>query len=151
MLEVEVANKQNRLPINEARLADAARRVLLGEEIESGTISIAVVDDLAIHKLNRQYLAHDYPTDVLSFVLEQTAGPPASLQGEVIVSADTADTMAARIGWPPEDELLLYVIHGCLHLAGHDDQTDEAREAMRGRERFYLAELGIVEPRMKPQ
>lgn len=149
-LEVEVANEQNRLPIDEVRLTATTRQVLSGEGISSGTISIAIVDDLAMHALNRRFLDHDYPTDVLSFVLERKVssadgpgGPSYELQGEVIVSADTALATAARYEWSPTDELLLYVIHGCLHLAGYDDQTEEARAAMRQRERFYLAELGI--------
>lgn len=142
-IEVEVANEQDLLPIDEARLADAAQRVLSGEGVSNATISLAVVGDKAMHELNRRYLGHDYPTDVLSFVLEQSA---ERLEGEVIVSADTAIATAVRYGWSPIEELLLYVIHGCLHLSGYDDQTDDARTAMRQRERIYLAELGIEAP-----
>lgn len=140
-IEVEIANEQVRLPVDEARMAAAARNVLSGEGISSGTISLAVVDDPRIHELNRSYLNHDCPTDVLSFVLEQT---PDHLDGEVIVSADTALASAARFGWPAADELLLYVVHGCLHLAGHDDQTDAARAKMREREAHYLAAFGLA-------
>jgi len=139
-LEIEVASEQDKLPIDESRLVEAARRVLAGEGISSGTVSLAVVNDARIHELNRRYLNHDYPTDVLSFVLEQS---PAHLAGEVIVSADTAISSSARYGWSPADELLLYVIHGCLHLAGQDDQTSAAREKMRDRERHYLALFGL--------
>lgn len=149
-IAVEVANEQDRLPIDAASLADAAQRVLAGEGIASGTISLAVVDDPTMHELNRRYLEHDYPTDVLSFVLEKktrevdgTGGPSYELQGEVILSADTAIATAARFGWSASEELLLYVVHGCLHLAGYDDHTDNDRAKMRERERLYLAEMGI--------
>jgi probable rRNA maturation factor len=140
-LEIEVVSEQANVPVDEPRLAAAAGRVLSGEGIDSGTVSIAVVDDPAIHELNRRYLSHDCPTDVLSFALEQG---PAYLEGEVIVSADTAAASAARFGWSAGDELLLYVIHGCLHLCGYDDQTPAALAEMRRKEAFYLAEHGLT-------
>lgn len=149
-IEVEVANEQDRLQIDAARMVDAARRVLAGEGVTAGTVSLAVVDDLTIHELNRRYLGHDYPTDVLSFLLEKSVeeevgpgGPTYALQGEVIVSADTAISTAARLAWSPQEEVLLYIVHGCLHLVGYDDQADEDLAKMRQRERHYLAELGI--------
>ena len=96
-----------------------------------------------MHELNRQYLEHDYPTDVLSFVLEfdETS---KSLDGEIIVSSDYAAREAARYGWTANDELLLYVIHGCLHLVGHDDTTPAAKRAMREAEVRLLAGFGLV-------
>lgn len=140
-IEVEIANEQDKLPIDEERLVAAARLLLRSEGITAATISLAVVDDPTIHELNRRHLGHDYATDVLSFVLEAS---PDRFEGEVIVSADTAISSAGRFDWSPADELLLYVIHGCLHLAGHDDQTDEARAIMRDREKHYLAEFGLL-------
>ena len=84
------------------------------------TISVAVVDDDAISELNGEFLGHQGPTDVLSFVLEQGED---FLDGEVVVSAETAQRAAAEFGWSAAEELLLYVIHGALHLAGYDDAT----------------------------
>ncbi len=111
--------------------------------IGEAEISVAVVDDPTIHQLNRQYLSHDDPTDVLSFVLERSA---ERLEGEVVVSADTACRTAPRFAWSAADELLLYVIHGTLHLVGHDDRTPDDRAAMRARERACLGRFGL-EPR----
>ena len=73
---------------------------------------------------------------MLSFVLERGEG---FLDGEVVVSAETALRTAPRFGWSAAEELLLYVIHGTLHLAGYDDATPEQQAAMRGRETEYLA------------
>ena len=67
------------------------------------------MDDRTIQQLNRQYLDHDEPTDVLSFLLEREA---ERLEGEIVVSRDTAACSAPAYGWTPADELLLYVIHG---------------------------------------
>ena len=136
MFEIDFANRQSTHPVNESRLLAAARLILEEEGIREASLSLAVVDDSTIHELNRRYLQHDDATDVLSFVLD--AGP-GRLDGEVIVSADTAAAASARYGWSVDDELLLYVIHGTLHLVGYDDQTPADRTAMRERERFCLA------------
>ena len=69
-LQVSVANRQSALSIDEARLQDAVLAVFADTAYLSGSVSVAVVDDPTIHEINRQYLDHDYPTDVLSFVLE---------------------------------------------------------------------------------
>ena len=116
--------------IDQARLKKAVRLVLQDAGIRSAEISIAIVTDERMHELNRQYLQHDYPTDVLSFVLEHD-DDAKSLDGEIIVSSDYAAREAARYGWTADDELLLYIIHGCLHLVGHDDTTPAAKQAMR--------------------
>ena len=70
-------------------------------------------------------------------------GYNSKIEGDVIVSAETAIQLAARYDWPPADELLLYVIHGTLHLVGYDDLDDASRAEMRSRERHYLAALGL--------
>jgi probable rRNA maturation factor len=136
MLSIDVTDEQHQLVFDPARLTRAAEAILRDAGIEQAQLSIAIVDDATIHALNRQFLAHDYPTDVLSFALEQG---PGSLEGEVVASAETAVRSAADFGWEPQDELLLYVIHGALHLVGHDDATDEDRRAMRAAEGRYLA------------
>ncbi len=111
--------------------------------LREADVSLAIVDDPTIHRINREFLQHDYPTDVLSFLLERSAD---RLEGEVIASADTAIGSAARYGWAPADELLLYVIHGTLHLVGYDDLAPEPQVTMRERERDYLKHFGL-EPR----
>lgn len=143
MHELELANRQRRHPIDRRRLLAAARAVLAGEGVAVASVSLAVVDGAEMHALNRRHLAHDYPTDVLSFLFERG---PDSLEGEVIVSADYAAESAAQFGWSAGDELVLYVIHGLLHLCGYDDQTPARRRAMQARETHYLAELGIARP-----
>ncbi len=93
-----------------------------------------------IHELNRRFLKHDEPTDVISFVLDQADG---IVDGQIVVSADTAAASAKRFGWTAADELLLYAIHGTLHLVGYDDRTARAQQAMRRRERRYLGQFGL--------
>jgi probable rRNA maturation factor len=104
---------------------------------------VAILSDDAIQDLNRRHLDHDYATDCLSFVLEQRLH---HLEGEIAVSAETAQREAARLGWPAADELLLYVVHAMLHLVGEDDTTPSGAAAMRRREREVLEAFGLVPP-----
>lgn len=140
MLRIEICN-EHAFPLDEARLKKAVRTVLKDAGFENGEISIAVVDDDEMHVLNRKYLDHDFPTDVLSFVLEVEEG---RLDGEIIVSSDYAAREAKTYGWTADDEILLYVIHGSLHLVGHDDQDPASKQKMREQERRYLNLFGLM-------
>ncbi len=142
-LTIEIAATDQPHAIDRDRLEDAVRGVLQAAGIESGEISIAVVTDARMQALNRRYLQHDYPTDVLSFVLQRDQ-QQRSLDGEIIVSSDFAAREAGRYGWQAGDELLLYAIHGCLHLVGHDDATPAGRRAMRAAEAEHLAQFGLA-------
>ncbi|MBI4615987.1 MAG: rRNA maturation RNase YbeY [Planctomycetes bacterium] len=129
-----------------AALLARAVAVVLADHGVLGTVSIAVVDDRAIRRLNRRFLGHDYPTDCLSFDLAggpdgpARGGPgPAAPAGEIVVSGETARREAGRRGIPFPREILLYAIHGALHLAGLDDRTARGRREMEARQEEYLA------------
>src|SRR5262249_40076171 len=138
---IEIADDERR-STDHARLKKAVKLILEDAGIRAAEISIAIVGDAEMHRLNRQYLQHDYPTDVLSFVLDQDAAAK-SLDGQIIVSSDYAAREAPRYGWTPDDELLLYVIHGSLHLIGRDDTTPELQQSMRQAEAQYLRHFGL--------
>jgi probable rRNA maturation factor len=121
-------------------LTDAARAVLQDSPYSSATISLAIVDDVSIHVLNRRHLDHDWPTDVLSFILDDDGD---HLEGEVILSADTAAAAAEELGHSAAEEHLLYVIHGMLHLVGYDDKSDADAQRMRAAEARYLGQFGV--------
>jgi probable rRNA maturation factor len=140
-LDLAIANETD-AGIPDARIRAAVEAVVAGQDdYRNVAISIAVVDDRTIQGLNQQFLEHDYETDVLSFVLEDE---PPRLEGEIIVSRDTAERCAADAGWSGEDELLLYVIHGALHLVGHRDKAPNEAAAMIAGEARALDALGIV-------
>lgn len=141
---IEISNRHSN-SIDEARIRKAVEVALSHDQPEEGEISIAVVDDQTIHELNRKYLKHDYVTDVLSFCLDYDADTKR-MEGEVIVSADTAERVASEQNWPFEHELLLYIVHGTLHLVGFNDKTDTERVEMRLAEAECLAVLGIDLP-----
>jgi len=139
-VRVEVADEQSLIEVDADRLTDVVKLVLAGEGIATAEISLAIVDDATIHTINRDFLQHDFATDVITFALGDEGGP---VEGEIVASAETARTVAASHGVTAADELLLYVIHGVLHLAGYDDLSPEPRRQMRAREQHYLAELGL--------
>jgi probable rRNA maturation factor len=141
MSKVSIASPQETVPIDRAFLRKLARAVLEGEGIADAEISLAFVDNPTIHALNKRYLQHDEPTDVLSFPLSE---PNARrLAGELVIGAEVALAQAQERGHDVQTELALYVIHGLLHLCGHDDKTAEGAAGMRQCERRYLAELGL--------
>ncbi|MCC6125406.1 MAG: rRNA maturation RNase YbeY [Pirellulales bacterium] len=135
MLSIAVNNRQSRLRVDKRLLKKAVRLILEDAGIEAADISIAVVDDRTIARIHAEFLDDDSPTDVITFVLEST---PDRLEGEIVASAETAIARAPEYHWSPENELLLYVIHGALHLVGYDDTTPKERTTMRKMERYYL-------------
>jgi probable rRNA maturation factor len=139
MFAIEISNRQSLIQPDVERIRRAVSTLLENEGLASAAINIAIVDDPTIHDLNRRFLNHDEPTDVLSFLLDEANG----LDGDVIASAETAIRSATRYAWPPDDELLLYIIHGTLHLVGYDDLDAASLAEMREREKHYLAEMGL--------
>lgn len=106
-----------------------------------GEIGIRLTDDATIHQINRKHLGHDYPTDVISFGYHADA---PRIDGELIVSVDTARRRASELGWNADHELLLYVVHGVLHLTGMDDHAPNDRREMRAAEVEIMMQLGIT-------
>ncbi len=142
-LRVLIADEQTARPLEDdlaARLQLAVQRITKDHGYGRGEISIAVVDDATIRELNRHYLQHDWATDAITFPLEDDGD---WLEGEIVVSRETADRIAANLPWTADDELLLYVIHGALHLVGFDDQDEAAQCAMKAAERKYLMLLDV--------
>ncbi len=140
---VSVSNHQSLFAVDTDRVVAAVNGVLDANGIVSGEVGVAIVDDPQIHVLNRKHLDHDYPTDVLSFLYEATG---ATIDGELVVSTETARRVGQQHGMQEHDELLLYVVHGTLHLVGFDDDTDDAQAEMRSQERRHLLGLGIELP-----
>ncbi len=131
------------------KLQQAIDLTLQGEGVEpKGVLSVVLSNDATIRNLNRQFLGHDYPTDVLSFLLASNASEAPSensceeeVWGEIIISVETAQRNARRYRQPLEKEILRLAIHGVLHLLGYDDATPKQRQHMRRKERTYLTRL----------
>jgi probable rRNA maturation factor len=141
MPKISIASPQEIVPLDRGRLREVARTVLAGEHIVDYEISLAFVDNPTIHRLNKRFLDHDEPTDVLSFPLSDAGAK--KLVGELVIGVEVALEQAAASGYDVNAELALYVIHGLLHLCGYDDKSAQTTKAMRVRERHYLDELGV--------
>jgi probable rRNA maturation factor len=141
MIRVSIASPQDTVVIDHALMRRAARAVLIGEGVKNSQISLAFVDNPTIQRLNRRYLKHNRPTDVLSFPLGDTNDQ--SLSGEIVIGAEVAAAEANRRGQDLQVEAALYVIHGVLHLCGLDDKTRAGAAEMRQRESRYLRQLGL--------
>jgi len=122
--------------INRGILARIARMVLRREVVDGTAISVVLVDNAEITRLNEQYLHHSGPTDVIAFRYEREV-----LQGDIFVSHEQARRQAGDYEVTLNNELARLVIHGLLHLIGYEDGTPARRAAMRRRENRHLAEL----------
>lgn len=100
-------------------------------------LSVVFVDDARLRQMNRDFLGHDYETDILTFDYSEPGAP--NLFGELYVSIDRVRDNAPDYGASFDDELHRVLAHGLLHLLGFDDQTDEQTEEMRQAEDQALA------------
>ncbi|MFI4874410.1 MAG: rRNA maturation RNase YbeY [Blastopirellula sp. JB062] len=140
---VEITRRTQYAAPSDEAIRRAIAAVFAGESIQAYEVSVALVDDAEIHQVNRRFLEHDYPTDVVTFNL---SSDERLLEGEVVLSCQYAAAEAEKYGWAAEHEALLYVIHGALHLVGYDDHEDEDRLKMRRLERDYLERIGLEPP-----
>ncbi len=139
MLRISIANPDE-YPLEFQQLKDAARAVLEGEGVKACKVTLAFVDNAHIHRLNKQFLDHDEPTDVLTFPYSESK---KSLEGEVVIGYEVAKEYAADRKHDVSLELALYVIHGCLHLCGYTDADAKGEREMRAKEREYLTKLNL--------
>ncbi len=105
-------------------------------------VSLALVNDARMSELHEQVMGIPGPTDVLTFELDH--GPRGHvISGEVVVCVPEARRRAKELGHKLEHELLLYALHGILHLSGHDDRTTPAYRRMHKTEDRILTRLGV--------
>ncbi len=126
--------------VDSALLLARARRALRTLGHTRSELSIALVDDREIAALNRAHRGRRGPTDVLSFSLLEGDHAPyrGRLLGDVVISVDTARRQARRTHTGFDAELLRLLIHGTLHLLGHDHEEEGEARAMRAEERRVL-------------
>jgi len=100
---------------------------------EETELSITVVGDRSIRRVNREYLAKDRPTNVISFSQQEgnSVGVASGMLGDVIISADTSAREAEQGGMPPFDRLCFLLLHGILHLCGYDHERSGEEESFR--------------------
>ncbi len=131
----------------DARALKATMRTLLRAVDEADAeISITLVDDAAIRAINREHRGKDKPTDVLSFPLEPEPFAQERLLGDIVISIDTARRQAADYDAPLQRELYRLMIHGLLHVLGHDHEAADERAVMEAEERRLAAAIAMPWP-----
>jgi len=148
MAKVEITDLQDHVRIGKRTILRAVRHVIKEEGRAARSLSIVLTDNRHIRDLSNEYLQRDAVTDVISFPLEDPEGPQGhpshdgTINGEIIASAERAYEQAQAIHGNPEAELLLYIVHGLLHLIGYDDRTPQDARRMHAREDALLSQLG---------
>lgn len=139
-MKIEIVNQQKVKRINLKSLRRQLNKISTLLNLSSSKISIVLCDNKAITNLNRKYFKKASSTDVISFPLKDNFDP--DYLGEVVVSVEEAVEATRRVAsttwW---DELLLYIIHGILHLIGYDDRNKKERGQMEKKQQELLHKI----------
>ena len=133
---VLISSSQKSLRVPRKRIAELAAFVARAEGVRVAEIDLAVVESDEIARLHRRYLGRGGVTDVLSFDLSDSSS--GGLYAQIVACGDVAAREGRLRGVGPQRELMLYVVHGLLHVMGYDDDTDSAAAEMHAREQQLL-------------
>ena len=134
---VVASDEQDTEPVDVDRWSGLATAVLVDEGVE-GELNLLFVDEDAMAALNQEHMGHDGPTDVLSFPIDGPDAGADGLLGDVVVCPAVARRNAPDHAGTYEDELALLVVHGVLHVLGHDHAEAAEAAVMRARESAHL-------------
>lgn len=140
-VSVQIAKNSEYIDILIPKIKKLVKAVCTRFKLSKAAISIAIVNDTKIRKLNKQFLNHDRPTDCLSFNLTDKKTNSAK-SFELVVNSEMAVRQAKLRGHSSEAELALYITHGLLHNLGFDDSTKKQAEKMHNIEDEILQKLG---------
>lgn len=147
MAKIEITDLQDHVRLDKKLILQVVRHVIKEEGRTARSLSIVLTDNRHIRDLNREYVGTDGLTDVISFSLEDLDWRPGShnggVNGEIIASAELALEQARARDLDPRAELLLYLVHGLLHLVGYADTNLEEARRMHEREDELLEPFGF--------
>jgi len=151
-MEITIIDQQKKVPLKLSSLRKIVKTILHKEGIVHASLSFVFVTHQKIRALNRKYLHHDYATDTIAFDNQErdskTVRYPSrrkkakSIAGDIVISTDAVLRCAPLYGVSLQQELVLYMIHGLLHLMGFNDHHAQEIEKMRKKEKEILAFLG---------
>ncbi len=144
--DIQVHNKDADDGVDPSMLQEGIREALRRFDTASADVSVAVVSDTEIAELHEKYMNIKGATDVLACDLARQPRAGANgrhVEGEIVVSADTAKRRAEERANPMAAELALYVVHGTLHLLGMDDATEQEAMKMHKMEDEILTAIGV--------
>ncbi len=143
-MQISILNRQRKYPIDEDRLYGWIRQILLLQKVENGEVSVVFVNNRRIRIYNRDFRKIDRPTDVLSFSMREGIGGELhpSFLGDVMISLEMTATEARLYQRDMDEQLLILMIHGILHLLGYDHERSlEEERKMTRREQFILKKI----------
>ena len=143
-IHVQRESRVPRLP-SERSLRGWARAAL-ATGATAGELCLRVVDEDEMRALNARYRGRDYATNVLSFPAELPAGAPVALLGDIVLCAPVVEREACAQGKPGRAHWAHLVVHGTLHLLGHDHERPRDARRMESLEREILGAIGIPDP-----
>jgi probable rRNA maturation factor len=123
------------LPISRSSIQALVSKVLTQEGTILNNLDLNFVDNYSMRKINKDFLNHEYDTDVITFTYDNDK---SSLEGEIFISPETVKKNAKFYDVSQAEELKRVIIHGCLHLLGYDDSTKKQKELIKNKENFYL-------------
>jgi probable rRNA maturation factor len=130
-MEITLKNLQKKISIPQNKVLKAAKAASRTLQILQGGLSIVFVGTKRMRAINKKYLKHDHVTDVLTFDMGENTG-------EIIICPRVAWANAREHQTSTEKEIVLYVVHGILHLAGYDDHSEKDILTMRNMEKRLL-------------
>ena len=144
-MKVVIVNRQQTRKINLRLLKKITGGLLAGLEIENAELGVNLVAETEMILLNETFLRHRGPTDVITFDYSSAErgvrSAESRLHGEIFVCVDEAIRQAKKFGATWQLEIVRYIIHGVLHLLGHDDSRPAARRKMKREENRWLSRL----------
>lgn len=128
------------VPIDESTALACIQAVSAAEGVTFGMVELVYVTEDEIIDVNKHHLGRDYVTDIISFHYHD-AGATTDLEGSLVMCATRIHEQAAELGVHADQEFKRVLVHGLLHVIGHDDATDELKADMTRREDDILAKL----------
>ncbi|MEL7834701.1 rRNA maturation RNase YbeY [Fodinibius sp. Rm-B-1B1-1] len=139
--DIQVFNQTDApLPFDEHLLSDIAQQIADHEECSFNFVEVVYVDEAKIIEINKEHLDRDYVTDIISFRYDD-AETNDNIEGTLFCCAPRIKEQAHEFDESEQREFLRIYIHGLLHLVGYDDQSQETKEQMTGKENFYLHKI----------
>ncbi|MBU6391475.1 MAG: rRNA maturation RNase YbeY [Planctomycetes bacterium] len=139
-MKLEIIDLQKFQPIDKNKIKKIIKGILKVEK-KDAELSIVFIDNKTIKQINRAFLGHNYATDVLSFTYDEPSFKN-NVKGEIVVSVEMASKLSRRYGYEVEGEIVLYLVHGLLHLLGYDDKRKKDAKKMHQRAGELLSSLG---------
>jgi len=147
-MKIQIKNRQSKIKVDRCRLRKIISSLLRELHVSDKEISLMLVDDPTIRKLNKDYLNRDKPTNVLSFSMQEGdhGNIHPEILGDVVVSLETAQREALQGHLTTEQAIVFLIIHGLLHLLGyqHENTTRYQTQKMKKKKGSFLTGFTVL-------